>query len=217
MSCWFWSKICVGSIVRPLALLGLIVSWTSSADGQSFQSPQRPFGLSAVSKAAKATGAEVKQTFHRMALDYDRNAAWPTPFREMDRNSYYEWFQPCYDRGWEIELSLSDACFDENGQLNRLGENKVMQAVRHSPQDRRTLFVWADSDELAQTRITSVQQHLQMEFGRSANMMVAATTNYPVTGRGSYAESVTRAFRENIPPPVLNAQSVSGSVGGESE
>jgi hypothetical protein len=216
MSSWCWKSIAIRPVVRPVALLGLIASLTiGSAEAQEFQFPNRPFGLGAVSKAASATGAEIKQTFHRAGLDYDRNAAWPTPFREMDRATYYEWFQPCLDRGWEIELTLSDACFDESGRLNRLGAAKVMQAVRHSPQDRRSVFVWGETPEIAQARIEHVQQHLQTEFGRSANLMVASTQNFPITGRGSYAESVTRAFRENLPPPVLSAQPVAGAVGDE--
>lgn len=216
MSSWCGIRVSFGSAVRTVALLGFVASTTiGSVEAQNFQFPNRPFGLGAVSKSASAAGAEIKQSFDRMGLDYDRNAAWPTPFREMDRATYYEWFQPCLDRGWEIELTLSDACFEESGRLNRLGAAKVMQAVRHSPQDRRSVYVWGETAEIAQARIESVQQHLQTEFGRSANMMVASTQNFPVTGRGSYAESVTRAFKENLPPPVLNAQAVSGAVEGE--
>lgn len=215
MSNWRWTKTILGSVARPLAVLGLVAAFTTgSAEGQSFQFPNRPFGLGAVSKSAGNAKAEVQQTVDRMGLDYDRNAAWPTPFREMDRSTYYEWFQPCYDRGWEIELTLSDACFDESGNLNRLGQAKVLQAIRHSPQDRRSVYVWGETSEIAQSRIASVQQHVQTEFGRSANLLVASTQNFPITGRGSYAESVTRNFKENLPPPVLNAQAVAGAVGG---
>jgi len=118
------------------------------------------------------------------------------------------------DRGWETELALSDACFDEAGKLNRLGAAKVVQAVRHSPQDRRSVFVWAETPEIAQARVEAVQQHVQLEFGRSANLMVVSTPNFPVTGRGSYAETVTRNFRENLPLPVLNSQAITGAVSG---
>ncbi len=215
MSNWCWTRVSTRSVMGQWALVGMIVTLTvSSAAGQNFQFPHRPFGLGAVSASANNAKAEVKQTADRMRLDYDRNAAWPTPFREMDRSTYYEWFQPCLDRGWETELALSDACFDEAGKLNRLGAAKVVQAVRHSPQDRRSVFVWAETPEIAQARVEAVQQHVQLEFGRSANLMVVSTPNYPVTGRGSYAETVTRNFRENLPLPVLNAQAITGAVSG---
>jgi hypothetical protein len=193
----------------------LLTVYASSAAAQEFQFPQRPFGFGSVSQARSSAQADFKKSQDRFNLDFDRNAAWPTPFREMDRSTYYEWFQPCLDRGWEIELTLSDACFDESGKLNRLGAAKVMQAVRRAPTDRRNIYVWGDSAEKTQSRIASVQEHVQTEFGRSANLVVSATTNFPVTGRGSYAESITRSFQQNLPTPTINAQPVSGAVGGE--
>lgn len=198
--------------------LGLMLA-ADFAQGQSFQFPHRPFGLGAaggsVSQATSAVASDTKAIFHRVGLDYSRNAAWPTPFSELDRASYRAMFQPCFDRGWELEASLSDACFDESGRLNRLGAAKIAQIQRHSPLDRRTVYVYGEQPQVVDARLTIVRQHIEVEHGRSANLLVASTEHFPVTGRGSYGEAVTRALRDSLPTPAINAQSVSGAVGGQ--
>jgi hypothetical protein len=209
----------VGTLVLAVAL-----GWSgvSTSEGQTFQFPNRPFGISSAPFQAAvapihAASAEAASVRHRFWLDYDRNAAWPVPFNEMDRETYHAWFRPCIERGWELEQTLSDACFDSAGYLNSMGIHKVTQAMRSAPSDHRVVYVYALSEQVAAARAEAVRQHLQVEFGRSANLMVNTTRNFPVTGRGSYAEAVTRAFQENLPPPVLNAQAISGAVGGEQQ
>lgn len=198
--------------------LGLMLA-ADATQAQSFQFPQRPFGLGAangsVSQATSAVASDTKAIFHRAGLDYSRNAAWPTPFSEMDRGSYRAIFQPCFDRGWELEATLSDACFDEAGRLNRLGAAKIAQVQRHSPLDRRTVYVYGEQPQIVDARLAMVRQHIEVEHGRSANLLVSSTGHFPVTGRGSYGEAVTRALRDSLPTPAINGQSVSGAVGGE--
>jgi len=151
---------------------------------------------------------------NRANLDYSRNAAWPAPFNTVDRQTYRAMFQPCFDRGWEIEHTLSDACFDATtGKLNNLGAAKVAQVVQAAPSHRKMIYVHQSSSEFAASnRMTAVLDYVQYEFGRSAGIQLAVTKNFPVTGRGSYAESITRQFQENLPPPVLQAQTVSGAL-----
>ncbi len=198
--------------------LGLMLA-ADTTQAQSFQFPHRPFGLGAagghVSQATSAVASDGKAIFHRAGLDYSRNAAWPTPFSEMDRGSYRAMFQPCFDRGWELEATLSDACFDESGRLNRLGAAKIAQVQRHSPLDRRTVYVYGELPQVVDARLATVRQHIEVEHGRSANLLVSSTEHFPVTGRGSYGEAVTRALRDSLPTPAINAQSVSGAVGGQ--
>lgn len=202
--------------------MGLVLAANIAQAQSAFQFPNRPFGLGSVSsmgggvtQAATSLASDSKAIFHRAGLDYSRNAAWPTPFSQMDRGSYRAFFQPCLDRGWELEATLSDACFDENGSLNRLGAAKIAQIQRHAPLDRRTVYVFGEQPQLIDARMEIVRQHIQVEHGRSANLLVSATEHFPVTGRGSYGEAVTRALRDSLPPPTINAQSVSGAVGGQ--
>lgn len=154
-----------------------------------------------------------KRRFH---LDTERNEAWPHPFVGPDRQAYREMFRPCYDRGWEIEHSLSDACFDaETGELNRLGAAKVAQMVRSAPANRKTLFVYqSKSPDVARHRVDLVRNYIQAEYGRSAGIAVATTRNYPETGSGTYAETISRQWQRSLPSPTLRVQSVSGAVGG---
>jgi len=197
---------------------GLLLA-VDSALGQGFQFPHRPFGLGTVggnaSQAGSAVVSDGKAIFHRAGLDYSRNTAWPTPFSDMDRASYRAMFQPCFDRGWELEATLSDACFDDSGRLNRMGAAKIAQIQRHSPLDRRTVYVYSDQPQVVDARLAMVRQHIELEHGRSANLLVASTEHFPVTGRGSYSEAVTRALRDSLPTPAINAQSVGGAIGGQ--
>lgn len=151
----------------------------------------------------------------RWDKDYDRNVAWPVPFQMTDRQVYRNYFKPCYDRGWEIEHTLSDACFDsKTGRLNRLGAAKITQVVQAAPKNRKTIFVHQNASPLmASNRVAAVEEFVQYEFGRSAGVAVAVTNNFPTTGAGSYAEAITRSFHSNLPKPQLKTQTVSGAIG----
>lgn len=183
-------------------------------------SPACGSGTSSCDGSTQAFGSTVQADWdafkQRFKLDSDRNAAWPHPFLAADRQAYRDMFKPCYDRGWEIEHTLSDACFDnETGRINRLGAAKVAQLVHTAPNNRKTLFVHqSDSAELAASRMKQVETYIREEFGRSAGVSVAVTQNFPVTGHGTYAENVSRQWHANLPKPVLQASSVSSAVGG---
>jgi hypothetical protein len=191
-------------------------SWGSSDDlmGQTtaVEGPTYGFGSGHRIETMKS---EWRAFSDRFWLDYDRNNAWPGAFNQIDQATYRAWFQPCLDRGWEIELTLSEACFDQAGQLNNLGAAKVAQAVHRSPSDRRQLYVHATSSTVAEARVENVRKFLQVEYGKSANLVVSATENLPITGRGGYSEAVTRSFQTNMPKPVLNVTGVSGAIAGQ--
>lgn len=161
-------------------------------------------------------GGGMRSFLDRSRLDYQRNVAWPHPFVHADRASYKGFIQPCIDRGWEIQNTLSEDCFDgQSGRLNRLGAAKIRNVVHAAPLHRRSVFVYgANGSDLVQARIKEVQSYLTYEFGRSNNVTVLATANYPHGGRGIYAEHMIPKYFEAIPNPALNAQSVSSAVSG---
>lgn len=175
---------------------------------------------STTTTTSSSYGSALQSDWHafknRFKLDTDRNEAWPHPFLATDRQAYRDMWRPCYDRGWEIEHTLSNECFDaETGELNRMGAAKVAQLVQAAPKNRKTLFIHqGGSAELAAARLDLVQKYIQVEYGRQAGVMVATTENFPVTGRGTYAELITRQWQTSLPRPALSGNSVSSAIAG---
>lgn len=199
--------------------VSLVTAQSVSAQTQDIPAPEAECN-SCSSSSLSSFGSSVQSDWdafkRRFKLDTDRNEAWPHPFLTADRAAYRAMWAPCYDRGWEIEHTLSGACFDdETGKLNRLGAAKIAQLVHTAPSNRKTLFIHQNqSSELAQSRLSQVENYIRQEYGRSAGVAVAVTRNFPVTGSGAYAENISRQWQSNLPRPVLQASSVTNAVNG---
>jgi len=172
--------------------------------------------LSTLGSGMNQMRSSFKSVVARARLDYNRNAAWPQPFLDADRAAYQGFIQPCIDRGWEIQNTLSDDCFDgRTGRLNRMGAAKIRDVVHAAPLSRKSVFVYSSgAKELVDARVKEVKSYLQYEFGRSNNVNVAVTKSFPHGGRGIYAENMVPKYYDALPKPALNGDSVSSAVSG---
>lgn len=188
-----------------------------SANSQtSFFGNTSKLSFSSLSSSMNNARHSFKSVISRARLDYNRNAAWPQPFVIADRAAYKGFIQPCINRGWEIQNTLSDDCFDgRTGRLNRMGAARIRDVVHAAPVSRKSVFVYSSGPKnLVEARVKEVQSYLIYEFGRSNGVSVAVTRNFPHGGRGIYAENMVPKYYDALPTPALNGDSVSSAING---
>lgn len=149
--------------------------------------------------------------------DAHRNAMWPEPFLQADRQATMAPFAIQVANGWRRQNLMSDYHFQEGTvQLTLAGESKLRYILTQMPPARRTIFVQQalTADETA-ARIQAVER-------ASSRMvppgMVAQVVESNLPNEGWSAEdidAVTRKFNASRPDPRLPASSeMSTGTGG---
>lgn len=145
--------------------------------------------------------------FHNFWAEARRNNAWPDPYRFADRQAAAAPFVLMKDNGWRLEHTLVDALFTPEGELTHAGKLKVQRIVRQAPLQRRSVWVLrAESPEMTDVRLQSVQQYVDSLALDGSVVPVFVTDFAPRGGTGDYLNQVSRKQRESIPPPVLPKQ-----------
>jgi hypothetical protein len=179
-----------GAII--LVVLGVLVS-AGSAEAQWFE--------------------QFKQNFKR---DYHRNAMWPEPFLQADRNATMCPFAIETGNGWRRQNLLSDYHFDEaTNQLTLAGESKLRYILTQMPRTRRTVYVQqGHSTEVTEERMHTVE--LAAEQIVPAGMIAQVVeSNLPNEGwPAADIDAVTRKFIATTPDPRLPPGGTSGGGSG---
>lgn len=171
-------------------------------------------GMFAAAERAEAQWFEkFKQNFKR---DYHRNAMWPEPFLQADRNAVMCPFAIQTANGWRRQNLISDYLFDSaTNQLTLAGESKLRYILTQMPPTRRTIFVQQGfSADVTEARMRSVERSAEriVPVGMVAQVV---ETNLPSDGwPAADIDAVTRKFIATTPDPRLPPGGISS--GGSS-
>ena len=170
-------------------------------------------GIFASADSAEAQWFEqFKQNFKR---DYHRNAMWPEPFLQADRNAVMCPFAIQTANGWRRQNLLSGYHFIEaTNELTLAGESKLRYILTQMPRTRRTVFVQQGlSTEVTQGRMHSVERAAEhiVPPGMIANLV---QSNLPSGGwPAAEIDAVTRKFIATTPDPRIPSAAEGGSGG----
>lgn len=169
--------------------------------------------------SAKPADAQWFEEFkHNFKRDFRRNAMWPEPFLQADRNAVMCPFAIQTANGWRRQNLLSDYHFnDATNQLNLAGEERLRYILTQMPPTRRTVFVQqGNSAPVTESRMTSVERVAQQIV--PPNMVAhIVESNLPNEGwPAADIDAVQRKFIATTPDPRLPAGGISsgGSGGG---
>lgn len=173
--------------------------------------------LWAILVAADTAEAQWFETFkHNFKRDYHRNAMWPEPFLQPDRNSVMAPFAIQTANGWRRQNLLSDYHFnDATNQLTLAGETKLHYILTQMPPTRRTVFVQQGlTVKVTEARIRSVERasSRMVPDGMVANVV---ESNLPNDGwPAADVDAVTRKFNATRPAPRLTPSNLDSGSGG---
>lgn len=170
-----------------------------------------------VSSLANAGAPQIKshwsRFWHQTHLDWERNNAWPEPFRHMDRQALRNSWTPYVNKGWQIETTLTARHFNAETQaLNSAGEAKVRWIATSAPNQRRTIFVVrGESQDVTETRVDIVQQAVTRVLPTGTMPAVVRTYRDPsgIIPSGDYQNQIWKKAMSGIREPVLP-----GAAGG---
>lgn len=156
---------------------------------------------------------QFKQNFRR---DYHRNAMWPEPFLQADRNAVMCPFAIQTANGWRRQNLLSDYHFNEaSNQLTLAGESKLRYILTQMAPTRRTIFVQQGlSSEVTEGRLRSVERAAEriVPVGMVAHVV---ESNLPNAGwPAADIDAVTRKFIATTPDPRLPSIDSGGGGSG---
>lgn len=149
------------------------------------------------------------------AIVVQRNSAWPKPFECHDRQVYFATWYPMYQRGYDVQTTLSDAHFDKDtNELNTAGKQKIAGIMQHLPKERRQLLVYENGDLAGtQKRVEQVRSATSTWFGHLGDIKIA-TTPMPAYGQSaSLVQRFNTDFPGALPSPGVSTAS-SGTGGG---
>ena len=154
---------------------------------------------------------------HHAHIVYQRNEAWPKPFQCHDRQLYFANFYPMYQRGYEIESTLTDNHFDrETNKLNSAGKRKIAGIMQNMPKHRRNIYVFEKGDaEITQARVADVRVSVDEWFGHLGAPKIATTTNPVYYQSGVEVQQFTSNFLGALPTPGIAIGGGGGEGGGE--
>jgi hypothetical protein len=170
--------------------------------------------LVASAGSAKAQWFETfKQNFKR---DYHRNAMWPEPFLQPDRNAVMVPFAIQTANGWRRQNLLSDYHFDDvTNQLTLAGETKLRFILTQMPPSRRTVFVQQGlASDVTSARMHAVERASSriLPEGMVANVV---ESNLPNDGwPAADIDAVARKFNATRPDPRLSSGGISSGGSG---
>lgn len=156
--------------------------------------------------------------FDRWKRECRRNAMWPEPFLQPDRNATLAPFAVQIANGWRRQNLLSDYYFDEaTHQLNLAGETKIRYILTQMPPSRRTIYVQQGlAADVTQARMHSVQR-ASSRILPEGMMAQIVESNLPNDGwPAEDVDAVTRKYDSSRPDPRLPPGGISsgGSGGG---
>jgi hypothetical protein len=153
---------------------------------------------------------------HNCKRDYHRNAMWPEPFLQPDRNSVMAPFVIQTANGWRRQNLLCDYHFDEvTNQLTLAGETKLRYILTQMPPSRRTVFVQQGlSQGVTQTRIAAVER-ASTKVVPEGMIAQVVESNLPNEGwPAADVDAVSRKFNATRPDPRLPAGGISSGGSG---
>jgi hypothetical protein len=145
-----------------------------------------------------------------------RNQAWPKPFECHDRQVYFATFYPMYQRGYDVQTTLTDAHFDEDtNELNTAGKQKIAGIMQNLPLERRQLLVFENGNTFAtDKRVEQVRSAAKEWFGHLGDITVAKTT-MPAYGQSAdLVQKLNSDFAGALPNPGISVSSGGGVSGG---
>ncbi len=145
-----------------------------------------------------------------------RNAMWPEPFLQPDRNAVMAPFAVQVSNGWRRQNLLSDYHFDEaTNQLNLAGETKVRHILTQMPPSRRTIFVQQGlAPDVTQSRMLAVDRASSKILTNGMPAQIVES-NLPNEGWPAEAvDAVARKFNASRPDPRLPAGGISSGGSG---
>ena len=150
-------------------------------------------------------------------VDTRRMNCWPEPFASYDRQAARAAFDPFIEAGWQVENTLLDPLFDDQGELTRAGKLRVREILTQYPPHRRALFVAAGSStEITTRRLESVKQYAAQIAHEAAVLSVSVNPRTPRSGTGDYLNLVSERYRQSLPAPVLPKSAGGNSALGSS-
>jgi hypothetical protein len=176
-------------------------SWPSSCNGQTrYGGGQGQF----------ATHLDEMRT--QCSKVYERNVAWMKPFACNDRMATFSVWSPMVNNGWIAQCTLSEAHFNTDGTLNRLGEAKVAAIMERFSGGERAVFVAQNRDEaVMEDRLASVREVVGQWYGEEMVARVNSTDILPSTGNGRRVEGIMTGYANAQPMPVISAASSAAS------
>jgi hypothetical protein len=172
--------------------------------------------LSLVVGSSLASGTAEAQWFSNLKKVYHRNAMWPEPFLQPDREATMTPFAIQVANGWRRQNLLSDYHFsDHNHQLTQAGEVKLRYILTQMPPMRRTVFVQQGlSPEVTESRLVAVQR-AATRIAPPGQVADVVESNLPNDGwPAEDIDAVTRKFNATRPDPRLSPGGISGGDGG---
>jgi len=149
--------------------------------------------------------------------DAHRNAMWPEPFLQADRQATMAPFAIQVANGWRRQNLVSDYHFQEGTQqLTLAGESKLRYILTQMPPSRRTMFVQqALSADETEARIQAVER-VSSRMVPPGFVAQVVESNLPNEGwPAEDVDAVTRKFNASRPDPRLPAASeMSAGTGG---
>ncbi len=148
--------------------------------------------------------------------DWHRNAMWPEPFLQPDRNATMAPFAIQIANGWRRQNLLSDYHFNEGTQqLNLAGETKLRHILTQMPPSRRTVFVQQGlAADVTQARMLAVDR-ASAHILTNGNVAQIVESNLPNEGWSAEdVDAVTRKFNASRPDPRLPAGGISSGGSG---
>jgi hypothetical protein len=145
-----------------------------------------------------------------------RNAAWPEPFVQPDRELVRTPLQMMADNGWRDQTTFPDYFFNEaENDLSYAGQQKLRWIITQIPPHRRHIFVVeGESPDVTSLRVASIF-HYMTEIAPGCDPYPVYTTKIvPRAGDGSYVSDVDRRFRTSHPDPRLPAAVYSTNFSG---
>lgn len=160
----------------------------------------------------RAWRAEYKE---KAAVTTNRNEAWPKPFACQDRMSYFSTIAMMYDLGWIAQCCLTSVHFDESGNLNEAGQNKVQAIMNNNPLDRRFVYILHSLNVVdTQTRLENVRVAVGNWYGPDLARNVQITDRIPQEISGQRIERINTLYQSGMQPPILPAGNVGAGGAG---
>ena len=162
---------------------------------------------------AEQLSAEILATAcNSIATDVKRRQCWPEPFAGPDRASVRAPLAKQVANGWRRQNMLGEFHFDEGGQLNEAGRNKVRWILTSCPQQHRLIYVHtAEKSEDTANRMASVQQ-LAAEVTPSNIPPIMFTSIADNSWPADQVDAIGRAYMKTIAEKVRLPAASSGDT-----
>jgi len=169
--------------------------------------------LTTLAVTAPAEANWFKTAWHSFWLDYRRNAVWPEPFVQPDREAVRAPFAVMVAKGWRMQNTLDDHHFEGNGGvLNEAGRLKVKAILDITPPEHKAVFVLRGvNPQQTAARIDSVQEVVVGMMPSGSLPPVLETHTAPAGWSGMTVYTIDAKYRASTPDPRLPEADSSGN------